>query len=232
LAGTPSTLRRFALSSPAAPSTMRNRASQPRLTRSSSMLAPSLALWPPSPALDREQHVLPFGAHAKHTTAISAFALAVEPHAHHCAVKNARTIGSSPAAAFHAFPVALHLAPWSAHRVLCPPQPPNSARERATNAARVVTRGSCPRINRVGRHRAAAGRLRNPCSHSAACLPGCSAGARRRSRRGPKVPRRRARPVPGGGRWRSLLAGLLARFRGATAFHTRPHSAAASSSPS
>src|SRR5208282_378330 len=70
-------------------------------------------------ALDREQHLLAVRAHAEDDEQRDRSCLAVEPHAHHGAVENEphdRFIGQRTA--IPGLPVALHLAPYPAHRVL------------------------------------------------------------------------------------------------------------------
>jgi hypothetical protein len=69
--------------------------------------------------LDREQHLLAVLAYAKDNKERDGSRFAVEPRAHHCAVENEphdRFFGKR--AGVPRLPVALHLAPDPAHRIL------------------------------------------------------------------------------------------------------------------
>src|SRR6202040_152473 len=115
--GTPSQTTAMALSSPGAPSTMRNSGRRkPRLMRSSRTMRQASVLSPP---IDREQHLLAVLAYAKDDKERDESRFAVEPHAHHCAVQNEphdRFFGKR--AGVPRVPVGLHLAPDPAHRIL------------------------------------------------------------------------------------------------------------------
>ena len=88
LDGTPSQTAAMALSSPGAPSTMRNSGRRkPRLMESPRMVRQASALLA-AHALDREQHLLAVLAYAKDDKERDGSRFAVEPHAHHCAVEN------------------------------------------------------------------------------------------------------------------------------------------------
>src|SRR4029077_3075260 len=83
-------------------------------------------------APDREQHLLAVRAQTKHHEQRDRGRLAVEPHAHDGAVEDQsydRLLGQRTAVPD--VPVALHLAPGSAHRVLAN-RPAEQSRQRAT----------------------------------------------------------------------------------------------------
>ena len=69
--------------------------------------------------LDREQHLLAVLAYAKDNKERDGSRFAVEPRAHHCAVENEpHDRFFSKRAGVPRLPVALHLAPDPAHRIL------------------------------------------------------------------------------------------------------------------
>src|SRR6202040_3277904 len=94
------------------------RTPQPAIDEVSKDSAPGLGALA-AHALDREQHLLAVLAHAENDQQRDGGRLAVEPHAHHGAVEDqAHDRLSSQRAGVPGVPVALHLAPGPAHRVL------------------------------------------------------------------------------------------------------------------
>ncbi len=144
--------------------------------RSSSTAAPGLGALA-AHALDREQHLLAVGAHAEDDQQRDGGRFAVEPHPHHRAVEDEphdRLFGQR--AGIPGVPVALHLAPDPAHRVLAD-RAAEQGGERAAHPARVgagkiACRRSARRRRACGADKPAAPGSSTPSS----CRRGCSAG--------------------------------------------------------
>src|SRR6516164_8780840 len=105
-------------------------------------------------ALDREQHLLAVGAHPDDDEQRDRSRFAVEPHPHNGAVENEpydRLIGERAGAP--GLPIALHLAPNTAHRVLTD-RTPEQRSERTAYAAGVGAGKIAAGDQRVGRERA------------------------------------------------------------------------------
>ena len=122
--------------------------------RSSEHRAPGLGAFA-AHALDREQNLLAVGAHPQHDKQRDRGRLAVEPHANDRAVEDQphdRLLGQR--AAVPGVPVALHLAPGPAHRVLAD-RPAEQGRQRAANPPRIGAGQIAARDQRVGGKRAA-----------------------------------------------------------------------------
>ena len=152
--GTPSQTAAIALSSPAAPSTMRNSGRlSPRRTRSSSTLRQASALSPPM-LLIASSTFCPSARTPMHDQQRDGGRFAIEPHAHHGAVENEphdRLVGQR--AGVPRVPIALHLAPSPAHRVLAD-RAAEQRRERPAHPARVGAGEVHARDQRIGRQRA------------------------------------------------------------------------------
>ena len=109
----------------------------------------------PAHALDREQHLLAVLTHAEYDEERDRGRFAVEPHPHHRAVEDQphdRLVGQG--AGIPGLPIALHLAPDPAHRVLAH-RPAEHGGERTAHPARVGAGKVAAGDQRVGRQRAA-----------------------------------------------------------------------------
>src|SRR5665811_399490 len=106
-------------------------------------------------ALDREQHLLAVRAHAEDNEQRDGGRLAIEPHAHHGAVENEphdRLLGQR--AGVPGVPIALHLPPRPAHRVLAD-RAAKQGRKRAANPTRIYAGKVAADDQRIGRKCAA-----------------------------------------------------------------------------
>ena len=142
------------MSSPGAPSTMRNSGRlQPALDEIVQHCAPCLGAFA-AHALDREQNLLAVRSHAKHNEQRDRGRLAVEPHPNDGAVEDQphdRLLGQR--AAIPGVPVAFDLAPGPAHRVLAD-RPAEQGRQRATHPPGIGAGQIAARDQRIGGKRA------------------------------------------------------------------------------
>ena len=115
-------------------------------------------MWMPSiaaHALDREQYLLAVRAHAENDEQRDGGGFPIEPHAHHGAVENEpydRLLGQR--AGVPGVPVAFHLSPRPAHRVLAD-RPAKQGRKRAANPTRIDAGKVAAGDQRIGRKCAA-----------------------------------------------------------------------------